>query len=82
MQVPTNQNFAQFIDMVKRGNPQQNMLNLLKERAQGNPMFANMLSLAQSGNTQEIENIARNIAKEKGIDFDTEFNSFKQKFGL
>ena len=78
----TNQNFAQFIDMVKRGNPQQNMLNLLKERAQGNPMFANMLSLAQSGNTQEIENIARNIAKEKGIDFDTEFNSFKQKFGL
>ena len=78
----TNQNFAQFIDMVKRGNPQQNMLNLLKERAQGNPMFANMLSLAQSGNTQEIENIARNVAKEKGIDFDTEFNSFKQKFGL
>lgn len=78
----TNPNFAQFIDMVKRGNPQQNMLNLLKERAQGNPMFANMLSLAQSGNTQEIENIARNVAKEKGIDFDTEFNSFKQKFGL
>ena len=63
--MPTNQNFAQFIDMVKRGNPQQNMLNLLKERAQGNPMFANMLSLAQSGNTQEIENIARNVAKEK-----------------
>ena len=80
--MPTNQNFAQFIDMVKRGNPQQNMLNLLKERAQGNPMFANMLSLAQSGNTQEIENIARNVAKEKGLDFDTEFNSFKQKFGL
>jgi hypothetical protein len=41
-----------------------------------------MLSLAQSGNTQEIEKIARNVAQEKGLDFDTEFNSFKQKFGL
>jgi hypothetical protein len=68
--------------MIKSGNPKQNMLNILRERAQGNPMFANMLSLAQSGNTQEIEKIARNVAQEKGLDFDTEFNSFKQKFGL
>lgn len=80
--MPTNSNFTEFINMIKKGNPQQNMLNILQERAQNNPMFANMLSLAQSGNTQEIENIARNVAKEKGLDFDREFNSFKQKFGL
>lgn len=80
--MPTNLNFTEFINMIKKGNPQQNMLNILQERAQNNPMFANMLSLAQSGNTQEIENIARNVAKEKGLDFDREFNSFKQKFGL
>lgn len=81
--MPTNQEgFMQFVNMVKSGNPRQNMLNILKERAQGNPMFANMLSLAQSGNTQEIEKIARNVAQEKGLDFDKEFNSFKQKFGL
>lgn len=80
--MPTNPNFIQFINMIKKGNPQQNMLNVLQERAQSNPMFANMLSLAQSGNMQEIENIARNVAKERGLDFDTEFNSFKQMFGL
>ena len=80
--MPTNPNFVNFINMIKKGNPQQNMLNIVQERAQNNPMFANMLSLAQSGNTQEIENIARNVAKEKGLDFDREFNSFKQKFGL
>ena len=45
-------------------------------------MFANILSLAQNGNTQEIENIVRNMARERGIDFDKEFNSFKQMFGL
>ena len=79
--MPTNQEgFMQFVNMVKSGNPKQNMLNILRERAQGNPMFANMLSLAQSGNTQEIEKIARNVAQERGIDFDKEFNSFKQMF--
>ena len=45
-------------------------------------MLANILSLAQNGNTQEIENIVRNMARERGIDFDKEFNSFRQMFGL
>lgn len=71
-----------FIQMVKNGNPQQMAMNMLQQNAQGNPMFANILSLAQNGNTQEIENIVRNMARERGIDFDKEFNSFRQMFGL
>ena len=39
--MPTNQEgFMQFVNMIKSGNPKQNMLNILRERAQGNPMFA------------------------------------------
>ena len=71
-----------FIQMAKNGNPQQMAMNMLQQNAQGNPMFANILSLAQNGNTQEIENIVRNMARERGIDFDKEFNSFRQMFGL
>lgn len=71
-----------FIQMARNGNPQQMVMNMLQQNAQGNPMFANILSLAQNGNTQEIENIVRNMARERGIDFDKEFNSFKQMFGL
>ncbi len=71
-----------FMQMAKNGNPQQMVMNMLQQNAQGNPMFANILSLAQNGNTQEIENIVRNMAREKGIDFDKEFNSFRQMFGL
>lgn len=71
-----------FMQMVRNGNPQQIVMNMLQQNAQGNPMFANILSLAQNGNTQEIENIVRNMARERGIDFDKEFNSFKQMFGL
>lgn len=71
-----------FMQMAKNGNPQQIVMNMLQQNAQGNPMFANILSLAQNGNTQEIENIVRNMARERGIDFDKEFNSFRQMFGL
>ena len=82
MTINNNVNLPQFIQMIRSGDPQKNMLNLLQSRSQENPMFANLLSLAQSGNAQEIEKIARNIVSEKGMDFDKEFNSFKQMFGL
>lgn len=71
-----------FMQMARNGNPQQIVMNMLQQNAQGNPIFANILSLAQNGNTQEIENIVRNMARERGIDFDKEFNSFRQMFGL
>lgn len=80
--MPNINNMMEFMQMAKTGNPQQLVMGMLQQRAQGNPIFANILSLAQSGNTGEIENIVRNMAKERGVDFDKEFNSFRQMFGL
>lgn len=72
----------QIIQMIKRGyNPQQLMLTILEGQA-GTPMGANLLKLAREGRTAEIEQLARNLAKESGIDFDAEFNAFKQTLGL
>ena len=56
------------------------VLNMLEERANQNPMFKNLATLVKSGDTQQVETVVRNIAREKGIDFDKEFNSFKQMF--
>lgn len=64
------------------GNPQLTAMTLLQKNAKNNPMFANLLALAQQGNTAEIEAIVRNMCQEKGIDFEKEFASFKQNFGL
>lgn len=76
-------NPAQLIQMIKGGkNPQQLMLNILQQNAQGNPMLQNLMMLAKNNRTTDIEQIARNLAKEQGIDFDKEFNAFKQQFGL
>ena len=55
---------------------------MLEQNSQDNPVLDNLLSLAKEGNTQEIENFARNMLKEQGKDFDKEFNSFKQSLGF
>ena len=45
-----------------------------------NPLFNNLMQMANKGNNKEIENFARNICKEKGIDFDEEFTNFMNNF--
>ena len=64
------------------GNPQQMVMQLMQQNMQGNPMFSNLLLLAQQGKNMDIETIAKNICKEYNIDFDKEFQSFKQNFGI
>jgi hypothetical protein len=58
-------------------------MGILENGAAQNPIYANLLSMAKEGRTADIEAFARNVAKEKGIDFDKEFSKFKrQYFGL
>ena len=74
-------NPMQIIQMIKSGsNPQQLIMSFLQQ--QNNPMANNLLQMAQYGNTSGIEQIARNICAQKGLDFDKEFNSFKQQLGI
>ena len=42
-----------------------------------NPNLNNVITMAQNGDTKGVETFARNICKQKGLDFDTEFNKFK-----
>lgn len=72
----------QLIQMIKQGqNPQQLMMQILSQQA-NTPLGANLLKLAQNGQTTEIEKIARNLCKEKGVDFDQEFSNFRRNFRI
>lgn len=75
---------AKLIELIRNGkNPQQLMIHILEDRAYtNNPVMMNLLELAKENRTSEIEQVARNLYAERGLDFDSEFNSFKQKFGL
>ena len=72
-----------LIQMIKQGqNPQQLMLAILQGQA-GNPLGRNLLNLAQSGQTAELEKVVRNLyAQQGGQNFDEDFRAFKQQLGL
>ena len=44
-----------------------------------NPVMANLVKMANAGDIDGVEKVARNIFKEKGRDFDKEFSEFKNK---
>ena len=58
------------------GNPQDLLQKAIGMTNNSNPMIANLVNLAQNGNKEEVEKIARNICKERSIDFDKEFSAF------
>ena len=53
---------------------------IVEQMAGTNPMISNLMKMMNSGNVNGVETFARNMFKEKGRDFDKEFNEFKQKF--
>lgn len=75
-------NMLQLINLIKNGNGKDFTLNLLQEQSKNNPILANVTQLIKENKTSEIEEIARNLAKEKGLDYDTEFTNFKRMLGI
>ena len=45
-------------------------------------MGQNLIALAKDNRAEEIEKIARNITRERGVDFDEAFNAFKEAIGV
>lgn len=52
---------------------------IVEQMAGNNLMMANLIKMANAGDTDGVEKVARNIFKEKGRDFDKEFSEFKSK---
>ena len=76
-------NPMQLIQMIRNGqNPQQLTLNILESQMGNNPFGANLLDLAKQNNTEEIEQIARNLLSQRGLNYDKEFADFKKMLGL
>lgn len=72
-------NPMQLIQMLRSGqNPQQLAMNLLESQMGETPMGQNLLNLAKNGRSADIEQIARNLAKQQGIDFDKEFTAINK----
>ena len=64
-------------------NPQQFMQNIMgNNQIMSNPMAKNAVELMQKGDAQGVEQMARNLCKEKGLNADEVMQQIKSKFNL
>lgn len=68
-------NPMEFLQGIK--NPQQFVMNMMRQNS--NPMLGQLMQMAKRGNIQQIETFARNICKERGMDFDKSFAEFMKQ---
>ena len=64
--------------MMGNMNPKNIAMNMLKNNT--NHIFANLIEMANKNDVKGLENFARNYMKDKGRDYDKEFNDFKSMF--
>lgn len=62
--------------------PQQLMQQIAgNNKIMSNPMVQNVMQMAQQGNMRGVEQMARNLCREKGLNADEVFNQVKGRFG-
>ena len=64
--------------MMGIGNPKNMAMKMLSQN--NNPIFNNLTQMMKKGDDKGIEQFARNICKEKNIDFDKQFGEFMKNF--
>ena len=64
-------------------NPQAFMNQIMgNQQMMNNPMIKNTVNMAQKGDAKGIEQMARNVCKEKGLNADEVFNQIKSKLNM
>ena len=64
-------------------NPQAFMNQIMgNQQMMNNPMIKNTVNMAQKGDAKGIEQMARNLCKEKGLNADEVFNQIKSKMNM
>lgn len=75
-------NLLNIFQMAKNVNPQQFMQSMIgNSQIMQNPIAKNTIEMAQKGDMNGIEQMARNLCKENGLNADDVFNQIKSRFG-
>lgn len=76
-------NPMQLMQMMRGGNPQQMVQQLMgNSQIMQNPMAKNAIQMAQKNDVKGIEQMARNICKEKGLNPDDVLNQLRQQLNI
>lgn len=76
-------NPMQLMQMIRGGgNPQQAIINIMKQQAGNNPVMANAINMMEKCDNAGLEKLARNLCQEKGINPDDMLSQVKNQFGI
>ncbi len=76
-------NIMQFMSAMRNGqNPQEMIMQMLQQQMGNSPVGQNLLTMAKNNDGKGIENFARNLCSQRGLNFDEEFAKFKKQLGL
>lgn len=74
-------NLFQLFSGIK--NPQQFLQSMMNNsQVMGNPMAKNAIDMMQKGDDKGVEQMARNLCKEKGVNPDEIMQQMKDNFGM
>lgn len=66
----------QIKDLITRGMTPK---GIVKSMTKNNPIFNNLIEMADKGDNEGVERFARNLLKERGLDLDTEMAELKRR---
>lgn len=61
---------------------QEMMLKMMQGQLQNNPLFRRAQQMADGKSEKELEQIAKNLCEQRGINIDQAMGQFKKQFGI
>ena len=71
-----------LMQMLRGGNPQQAIMNAMRNQAGQNPVLNNALDMAEKQDAKGLEQLARNLCESNGINADDMVKQIKSQFGM
>lgn len=68
--------------MLRGGNPQQAIMNAMRNQAGQNPVLNNALDMAEKQDAKGLEQLARNLCESNGVNADDMVKQIKSQFGM
>lgn len=69
-------NLAQIAQLVRGRDPQSVVMNMVKNQKINDPNISQLIKYAQSGDTNNLVNLADALFKQQGLDLNQELNNF------
>ena len=61
---------------------QEMMLKMMQGQLQNNPLFRRAQQMAAGKSEKELEQVAKNLCEQRGINIDQAMEQFKKQFGI